>query len=180
MITLNIQALASEAAGSPQLMQSLCLNTCFENDIRETQTNLTQIVCDLDAIKRICSRTAATSDYSSTVAKMKDGPKTRGQDRKSYVLKDGTASDVYPIIIRAIAIDPPELTQRYPNLLRRIQSLCFAELPSGSSVTGACSQIALIANDSENRTVLEWDADSDVLDMRDPYLLFYLRWADSP
>jgi hypothetical protein len=173
-----VKALASEAAGSPQLMQSLCLTTCFENNIRETQSTWKDVVPDLDAIKKVCSRTAATSDYSSTVEKMKEGPKTRGQDRKSHVLKDGTASDVYPLIVRAIALNPPELTQRYPNLLQRIQSLCATEPPSGSSVTGACAQIALIANESENRTIVEWDGENDVLDMRDPYLLFYLRWAD--
>jgi len=39
-------------------------------------------------------------------------------------------------------------------------------------------QIAAIANESENRTIIEWDGENDVLDMRDPYLLFYLRWAD--
>lgn len=173
-----IHALASEAAGSPQLMQSLCLTTCFENDIREIQSSPKQIASNLDAVKKVCSRAAATCDYSSTAAKMKEGPKTRGQNRKSHVLKDGTATDVYPLVIDAIALDPPELTQRYPNLQKRIQSLCSSEPPSGSSVTGACSQIALIANESENRTVIEWDGENDVLDIRDPYLLFYLRWSD--
>lgn len=159
-------------------MQSLCLTTCFENDIREIQSSPKQIASNLDAVKKVCSRAAATCDYSSTAAKMKEGPKTRGQNRKSHVLKDGTATDVYPLVIDAIALDPPELTQRYPNLQKRIQSLCSSEPPSGSSVTGACSQIALIANESENRTVIEWDGENDVLDIRDPYLLFYLRWSD--
>lgn len=173
-----VQALASEAAGSPQLMQSLCLTTCFENDVREGQASIKQLATDREAIKRVCTRTAATSDYSSTVAKMKDGPKTRGQDRKAYLLRDGASMDVYPLILHAIALDPPELTQRYPNLQRRIQSLCEKDQPSGSSVTGACSHIVSIANDSENRSVIEWDTESDVLDIRDPYLLFYLRWNE--
>jgi hypothetical protein len=173
-----VQALASEAAGSPQLMQSLCLTTCFENDVREIQNPLKHLASDRDAIGKVCARTAATSDYSSTVAKMTDGPKTRGQDRKSYLTRDGSVTDVYPLILRAVALDPPELTQRYPNLQRRIQSLCAKEQPSGSSVTGACSHIASIANESENRNVVEWDAENDVFDIRDPYLLFYLRWNE--
>lgn len=173
-----VQALAREAAGSPQLMQSLCLNTCFENDVREVQSPPKQISSDRDAISKVCNRTAATSDYSSTVAKMKDGPKTRGQDRKAYLLRDGAVIDVYPLILRAIAYDPPELTLRYPNLQKRIQVLCAADLPSGSSVTGACSHIASIANESENRNIIEWDVENDVFDIRDPYLLFFLRWND--
>ena len=173
-----VMALAREAAGSPQLMQSLCLTTCFENDVRETQPAPKAIASDQEAIKKVCTRTAATSDYSSTVAKLKDGPKTRGQDRKSYLVKGGAVMDVYPLVLKAIAIDPPELTQRYPNLQKRIQSLCEKDQPSGSSVTGACDHIASLANDSENRNIIEWDGANDVLDIRDPYLLFYLRWND--
>ena len=175
---LYVQALSKEAAGSPQLMQSLCLTTCFENGIRETCSQAQQMATDQESVVRVCTRTAATGDYSSTVAKMKDGPKTRGQDRKSYLLQDQSILDVYPLVLKAISLNPPELTHRYPNLQRRIQSLCSGDQPSGSSVTGACSHIASIANESENRNIIEWDAESDVFDIRDPYLLFYLRWGE--
>lgn len=173
-----VEALASEAAGSPQLMQSLCLNTCFEVDLRERLANFRLIDDVRFVLKKVCSRTALMTDYSSTVDKMKDGPKTRGMDRKSYVLCDQTASDVYPIILKAIAANPPQLTIRYPQLLARIASLCSASPPSGSSITGACAHMSQIANDSENKAIIEWDSENDVLDVRDPYLLFYLRWAE--
>jgi hypothetical protein len=173
-----VMALAREAAGSPQLMQSLCLTTCFENDVREVQPQSKEIASDRHAIEKVCNRTAATTDYSSTVAKMKDGPKTRGQDRKAYLVNGGAVFDVYPLILRAIANDPPELNLRYPDLQQRIQALCPSAQPSGSSVTGACLHIASIANESENRIIIEWDAENDVFDIRDPYLLFFLRWND--
>lgn len=172
-----VDALSREAAGSPQLMQTLCLTTCFENDVREAAAHK-QMASDRDAIGKVCTRTASTADYSSTVAKMIEGPKTRGTDRKAHLTNDGQVVDVYPLILRAVALDPPELTQRYANLQKRIQSLCAREQPSGSSVTGACSHIATIANEAENRSVIEWDGENDVLDIRDPYLLFYLRWRD--
>lgn len=177
-VPVYARLLAAEAAGSPQLMQSLCLTACFENDIREVVTDLRYIASDESDRRKVCGRVAAMTDYSSTVAKMKEGPKVRGQDRKGYMLYDNSVSDVYPLVIRAIALDPPELTFRYQNLQRRIQSLCMNEQPSGSSVTGACSHMAVIANDSENRSVIEWDANSDVFDIRDPYLLFFLRWSN--
>lgn len=169
--------LAAEAAGSPQLMQSLCLTACFELDVRETLTELTEVSLPGDIYPRVCTRVAATSDYSSTSAKMREGPKTRGQDRKSYLLKTDEIFDVYPLILKAISLDPPELTIRYANLQARIENLCSGEQPSGSSVAGACNHMASIANESENRIVIEWDSSSDVLDLRDPYLLFYLRWG---
>lgn len=173
-----VAGLAAEAAGSPQLMQSLCLTTCFEAGVRERLPHPKSIDADKALLQRVCSRTAATSDYSSTVAKLREGPKTRGQDRKSYILGDNSTTDVYPLILRAVALDPPELTLRYANLQKRISSLCKGEQPSGSSVTGACLHIASIANESENRSIVEWDGENDVLDIRDPYLLFFLRWSD--
>lgn len=172
-----IYKLTQEAAGSPQLMQSLCLNLCFDSDIRETAETLTQIDGSSAAFQRVCMRTALAADYSSTVDKLDEGPKTRGQRRIAYYLKDGSVRDVYPLIVRALALDPPELTIRYANLQRRLASLCANESPSGSSVTEACFQMAKIANAAENRAILEWDKENDVLDIRDPYLLFYIRWG---
>ena len=174
-----IMAFASEAAGSPQLMQALCLHLCFEKDIAETLASRTGIPADLTLIRKVCKMTSLMNDYSSVIAAMKEGPKTRGEKRKNYILVDQTVRDVYPLVLLAVAQDPPELTIRYQNLIGRIQKLCGAETPSGSSVTGACAQMSDIANGAANAYIVEWDSDSDVLDLRDPYLLFALRWTES-
>lgn len=173
-----IGALADESAGSPQLMQSLCLNLCFEGDFREASPHPISFNGDLGFVEKICTRTAASADYSSTVAKMKDGPKTRGMSRTAHALSDGSIRDVYPIILFAIASNPPERTIRYANLQSRIASVCPNGGPSGSSVTGACAHMSGIANDAENRVIVEWDIENEVFDIRDPYLLFFLRWGD--
>lgn len=172
-----IHAIAQEAAGSPQLMQNLCMLSCFESGIEGRGADVVQLASDMPAIKRVCARAAASTDYSSTLAKMREGPKARGQSRKAYRLIDGSASDVYPIVLRAIAKDPPELTMRYRNLTRRVHDLCEGEQPSGSSIVTTCEHIASIANEAENRVIVEWDAESEVFDIRDPYLLFYMRWS---
>ena len=49
--------------------------------------------------------------------------------------------------------------------------------PSGSSVTSACYHAAAMVNDSVGEKIVEWDSENDVF-IRDPYFLFYLRWAD--
>jgi hypothetical protein len=174
----TISAFATEAAGSPQLMQSLCLNLCFEEDLPETSKNHRTIHPSDNVIDRVCRRVSQTNDYSSVIRVMKEGPKVRGTDRNSYVLKDGTALDVYPILVKAIAQTPPELTQSYPNLLDRIARLCVKEHPQGSSVTGACAHMSALANDAAGTPIMEWDGGKDVLDIRDPYLLFALRWSE--
>ncbi|WAB92469.1 hypothetical protein OSS47_00365 [Pseudomonas citronellolis] len=171
-----IQGLADEAAGSPQLMQALCLNSCYELGFRERQAQVVTPTADVALLSRVCIRTAQTTDYTSIVNLMKDGPKTRGTERNSHLLKSGEVCDVYPLIVKAIALAPPELTIRYPNLQQRISTLCAKETPSGSSVTGACGHMCAIANASEGRNILEWDASHDVLDILDPYLLFFIRW----
>jgi hypothetical protein len=174
-----VMAFAVEAAGSPQLMQSLCLNLCFEVDVEKTLDAPQTIQLSPDLIERVCKRAAQTNDYSSVIRVMKEGPKVRGQERKPYVLKDGTASDVYPILVRAIALPPPELTLSYPILLSRIAQVCASDHPQGSSVTGACSHISALANDAAGSSIIEWDEKQDILDIRDPYLLFALRWSEN-
>jgi len=173
-----ITAFAIEAAGSPQLMQSLCLNLCFEKDIHETLIQPLQIQADNNLIEKVCRRAAQTNDYSSVIRVMKEGPKVRGTERNSYVLKDGKVSDVYPILVSAIALPPPELTLSYPVLLARIAQVCAADHPQGSSVTGACSHISALANHAAGASIIEWDSNQDILDIRDPYLLFALRWSE--
>lgn len=172
-----IEAFAAEAAGSPQLMQALCLNLCFDKDIVETSASRVGIPAELSLIEKVCRMTSLMNDYSSVIAAMKEGPKTRGEKRKNYALSDGSIKDVYPLVLQAVAQNPPELTIRYQNLIGRIQSLCASDVPSGSSVTGACAQMTEIGNGAANAYILEWDGESDVLDLRDPYLLFALRWS---
>lgn len=176
----TIEAFAMEAAGSPQLMQALCLNLCFEFDIEQKEADRRTLSCGLPAISKVCRQTALMSDYTSVIDSMKDGPKTRGSARRSYHLRDGKQLEVYPLILRAIALNPPELTIRYANLQNRIAGLTRpGETPSGSSVTGACANMTDIANATANASIVEWDGDSDVLDIRDPYLLFALRWSET-
>lgn len=172
-----ISSIAREAAGSPQLMQALCLNTCFELGLSEHSPIPVHIPADETFFNKVCTRTSLMTDYSSIIEKLKDGPKTRGTERIRYTLKNGANCDVYPLILQAMALDPPELTFRYQNLQERISKICSSSLPSGSSVTGACYHISDIANASAGQVIIEWDGENDVLDLRDPYLLFYLRWS---
>lgn len=169
-------ALANEASGSPQLMQALCLNACVAMGVKETCENETPMPKGKEFIDLVCLNTVMTTDFSSVLAKMREGPKTRGMDRSSHQVKGGEIEDVYPIVIRAIRADPPQLTLRYEDLKNRIAKICTDGGPSGSSVTGACAHMARLANEQANNVLLEWDGPNDVLDIRDPYLLFFIRW----
>ncbi len=174
----TIDRFAEEAAGSPQLMQYLCLNTCYELGVRESSSTSIDFPHNEQILSKICLRTVLSADYSSVVARMLEGPKTRGSDRKIYITKGGEQGDVYRLLITSLASDPPQLTFRYQNLLERIQSICTSEAPSGSSITSACYHATSIGNDTVGDKIMEWDGEHDVLDIRDPYLLFFLRWSE--
>ncbi|MFQ2152667.1 P-loop NTPase family protein [Aeromonas sanarellii] len=175
--TVMVERLASEAAGSPQLMQYLCLNSCFELNVRETSAQPFIFHDDQSILEKICKRTVLSTNYSSVTDKMLEGPKTRGSDRKVYISKEGWQGDVYKFIVKALSLSPPQLTFRYQDLLDRISSLCVGHCPSGSSITGACLHSSNIVNGAAGDNIVEWDEDNDVFDIRDPYFLFYLRWT---
>jgi len=173
-----VEHLVAEAAGSPQLMQYLCLNACYEKGIRDVPEDQIDLIYEKGFFDEICRRTVASTDYSSTAEKMLEGPKKRGSDRKVYISIFGWQGDVYRFLLKALSIDPPCLNFRYQPLVERISSICSGDPPSGSSITNACYHSAIIANDSANNTIVEWDGENDVFDIRDPYLLFYLRWSE--
>ena len=173
-----VDVLASEAAGSPQLMQYLCLNSCYELGVRESGIAPVELVNDQSLLQKICRRTVLSTDYGSIVEKMKEGPKTRGSDRLIYNTVHGWNGDVYRLLVKALSLDPPTLTFRYGPLNERITGMCRDSTPSGSSITGACEHSARIVNDAALDRIVEWDGESDVFDIRDPYFLFFLRWSD--
>lgn len=174
-----VEKLADEAAGSPQLMQYLCLNTCHELGVRENTTEAILLQQDPELIAKICRRTVQSTDYGSVLELMKEGPKTRGSHRNVYATNFGWNGDVYRLLVKALSIDPPQLTFRYKSLNDRIIEICSDDGPSGSSITSACSHSAKIVNDSAGERIVEWDGEHDVFDIRDPYFLFYLRWSDA-
>lgn len=174
-----IKFLAQEAAGSPQLMQYLCLNTCFELGVKETAKNSISFENDFDTIHNACRMTSVTADYTSIVECMKDGPKTRGSDRNVYKTVYGWQGDVYRILAKALSLKPPQLTIRYSDLIARVGRVCKKDTPSGSSLLNACQHSAAIINGKSGESIVEWDSENDVFDIRDPYFLFYLRWSDS-
>ena len=172
-----IEKLVSEASGSPQLMQALCLNFCFECEVYEGGEPR-KISYTTPLLDKVCQRTALMNDYSSAVGIMREGPKTRGTVRHTHRLAAGGEGDVYSVVLKALSSNPPKLTFRYSDLVNRINSICLDDGPVGSSVTGACEHMSRLANEAENSSITEWDSEHDVFDIRDPYLLFYLRWGE--
>lgn len=174
----SLQQLSVEAAGSPQLMQSLCLQTCFLLNIEHRQQARASVKLDKQQVETILHRTAATTDFRSLVDVLDDGPRTRGMERKLYSFRDTTQGDVYRCILKAVAADPPCLSFDYNELTRRTHNVCARESPPGASITSTCTHMSKLAIEKfPNERAIDWDENKQVLDVPDPYLLFYLRWS---
>jgi hypothetical protein len=175
----TLQLFAREAAGSPQLMQSICLWMCNHLGVRENLEQPRALQLDELSRKEILFLTSCTVDFRSLVRALISGPRSRTGERRSYVHADGRVGDVYLTVMRALAMDPPRLSIDYADLTQRLETLCKGAAPDGASVTRACVTFGQIASTFAPPTgpSLEWDEHAQVLVIPDPYLLFYLRWS---
>ena len=170
---------AVEAAGSPQLMQLICLTACrfagvsSRFAVKQRTANLS--ASDVDEILR---RASAMADHTTLVNVLDAGPKIRGKPRKVYDFADGSSGDVYRCVLKVIAADPPRLSFPYAELVSRATTICEGGLPPGSSVVETCRHMSSLAAASSDRAV-DWDDTKQVLDVPDPYLLFFLRWSNT-
>ena len=81
-------------------------------------------------------------------------------------------------MLKAIAADPPRLSFDYEEIGRRTNEVCVDDVPVGSSVVGSCLHMSRLAVEKfPNERVIDWDEQKQILDIPDPYLLFYLRWS---
>lgn len=174
-----VNHLSKEAAGSPQLMQRLCLEICYEFEIDEKQNDTKKIRADRENATNVLEKTVEYSNHKSTFEVLNSGPKTRGTDRNMYQY-DNAEGDVYKTILRAIAANPPEREFQYDDLKSRVEDQCVgSNSPSGSSIIGSCDQMDDLVKDRfPDERAIEWDDEKDTLYIPDPYLLFYLRWSD--
>jgi hypothetical protein len=172
--TSVIGNLSAEAFGSPQLMQQICLQACFYLAVEETCRPVKRFdVLETDSNK-IFEHAAAVTVFSSLVDALHAGPKHRGTPRGQFALKDGSKGDVYRCILLAIRQNPARLTLPYDDIYQRTRQVCVGEAPPGSSVAQALEQIHKIALAIQpSASVIEWS--EDVLDIADPYFLYYLR-----
>ena len=175
----SLQMFAREAAGSPQLMQQICLWMCNHLGVRETADPPRTVTLDELGRKEILFLTSLAVEFRALVRAMIAGPRARTGERRSYVHTDGRIADVYLSIMRAIAMDPQKLAIDYSELQQRLDALCKGAAPEGASVVNACIKLSQIAAGFAVLTgpSFEWDEQTQMVLIPDPYLLFYLRWS---
>lgn len=169
----TLALLAAEAFGSPQLMQALCLNLCFEKRIVEALPEHRRVDLGRVELNNLLEQTSAMTDFSAVLRAMHSGPRQRGTERKIFEFVDGSQGDVYRCVLLAMKADPARLSLRYDELLQRTKEVTKADSPAGSSIILALQQMEYLARTIQEGLVIEWD--DDVLDIVEPYFLFFLR-----
>ena len=124
-----IGRLAVESCGSPQLMQALCLQTCFALNVYDTLPDKKQVLPTEQDLRKILASTATLADSSTLVETLHGGPKTHGTDRNQYLFTDGSEGDIYRAVLLAIAADPPIMSLPYRDVLSRVNAVCHPGRP---------------------------------------------------
>lgn len=167
-----IERIAVESLTSPQLMQYICLSICTLLDADEKQ--ITEIPETI--LETAFKFTTMNFEYRDVVKVLKDGPYTRGRERKQFQVKDGHV-DLYTLIIQAIAIDPPLMGMTLDELKQRMDSfITDGPKPDKKAIRDALAKLQMIIDERENiYKVFEWK--DQTLYILDPIFLFYLRWG---
>ncbi|MEC1722371.1 ATP-binding protein [Schinkia azotoformans] len=167
--------LAQESLTSPQLMQSICFNISFYLNIDENEE--IDSITDKSVLKDAYNLITVNLPYSEVVKKLEDGPNPRGQKRKTYALTTGENIDIYSLLIKAIAEDPPITSISLDEIKRRTDLLIGSnDKPDRNKVKNTIEQAFSIIKASDAfYQVFEWK-DNQIY-ILEPLFLFYLRWG---
>jgi KaiC/GvpD/RAD55 family RecA-like ATPase len=164
--------LAAEALTSPQIMHTLCLETC--RDMGIVGQGPVRAVAERDVNRRSVVDRAARSYVNNTaILKLRQGPLRRGPERKVFGFVNEGRGDVYELLVRTIARDPPQLRFSYEEIRERAGALAPGERPD---LLAALGQWNDLFTDADYRPV-EWDAEQRQLNILDPHLFFWIRYT---
>lgn len=174
-VTTNVlNKLASEAYGSPHLMQEFCRKLVEYHGIYETCFNkhsINEVTDDL-------FKTVAEGTGKIMFDKLSKGPRQRA-DRVQRRLKNGEMVDIYKATLYALAKAGPGLeTIEYERLRSAMRDVLADKIPQAQEVTRVLDKMAEItATDEASTPVLDWEKEKRKLHITDPFFAFYLKWG---
>lgn len=168
--------IAQESLSSPQLMQSICYNLSMILDIDNTENPVMPDQDLLDQAYRMTSLNLLA--YQEVARKLKTGPNPRGQKRKTYMTIKNEEADIYELLLKAIADDPPTVSLSTDSIKRRIDVLLgdTADKPDRVKIKAALDQMQSIMQSSEPMYQVFEYKDDEVY-ILEPLFLFFLRWG---
>ncbi|MEX2541802.1 MAG: hypothetical protein WD314_08330 [Trueperaceae bacterium] len=172
-------AFAREAFGSPHLMQEFCLELCVRRGIELAQVS--PVTLHVEQAEQIAVfRSVAEATGKTMFERLSRGPRQR-TDRIQRSLSDGFVTDIYGLVLKALANMQPGIeTIDYEQLRASIRETAAGEIPQAHEVSRVLDHMAQIAADDEASTpVIDWDREDRRLHITDPFFAYYLRWGDT-
>ncbi|MGL6174189.1 MAG: ATP-binding protein [Cellulosilyticaceae bacterium] len=163
--------IALESINSPLLMQSICFNMVALNPDMQAITH--------EMIEDSCRFTCINYQYKNIVQMLQSGPSSRGQKRVVYQLATGETLDIYAIILKVLAQDPPHTCLDSNEIKNRVDKIVIDGLvkkPTTQKIKEALNKLQNIMEAQNTLTqVFEWK--DNCVYILDPLFLFYLRWS---
>ncbi|EBB6142886.1 ATP-binding protein [Salmonella enterica] len=168
-----VDILASEALGSPHLMQEFCKSLCADYSIKETSEKEIKISKVDDSL----FKNVAESTGKVVFDKLATGPRQRS-DRLMRLLKSGERVDIYKVVLYALSKMKPRMqTIQYEELRSAIRDIVAETPPQAHEVTRVLEKMSEIASNEEASTpVIDWEREEQKLHITDPFFAFYLKW----
>jgi hypothetical protein len=165
-----IRRLAAESLMSPQIMHTLCLETCRE--VKHEGLGSRRVVGEEDLdLRAVLDRAARSYVNDTALTRLRHGPIRRGQERKLFGFVTADSGDVYELLVRSIAADPPQLSFSFEEIRERAAVLAPGERPD---LLPAMAQWNDLFEEEDYRPV-EWDVEQRELTILDPHLYFWIR-----
>lgn len=169
-------SIAQESLSSPQLMQSICYNLSMILDIDNIDN---PVIPDQDLLDQAYRMTSLNLlAYQEVARKLKRGPNPRGQKRKTYMTIKNEEADIYELLLKTIANDPPTVSLSTDSIKRRIDVLLgdISDKPDRVKIKTALDQMQSIMQSSEPMYQVFEYKDDEVY-ILEPLFLFFLRWG---
>lgn len=168
------EQIAVESLSSPQLMQYICLNICTILEMSGGQ----QPRIGQEILETAYRYTTANFEYGDVVFLMKKGPNTRGKGRNTFQVNGGQPCDLYELIVKSIAENPPIMKLEFEDVKNRIYDMISNDCkkPTPQAIKESLTKLQELLHGREDIfKVLDWK--EGILYILDPLFLFYLRWG---
>lgn len=165
--------LASQAIGSPHLMQEFCRAIG-----KGAKGDIDRYLVASESLKEVF-RGVADTIGRPIFEKLARGPRQR-TDRVRRLLKDGRQVDIYELVLHGLAyLKPGLVTLEYEDLRAAIRDVSASQIPQLHEVARVLKHMATIAaTDQSSTPVIDFEETDKKLHITDPFFAFYLRWGD--
>lgn len=173
--TQVLERLSDESLGSPQLMQTLCLELGREYLNQDRPFEGQRITAKRFQWEAVRKRAVRSYDHSTLFEMLSNGPPRRGQARTLYELRGGRKGDIYDVIVHALAIDPPFSSIDIEELRERASRILVDS--NKPNFPAALEQLNGLFQ--KGHKPVDFDAERRRITFVDPHFYFYLRTKSS-